>query len=132
MVRRREGVPTGRRVVSDSPEFRQLTRVRGRFVRRAVVALVAWFAAFLLIVGAAPSVAGAVVLAGMGVGFLFGLSQFVFAWLITWRYLRLSKRVSSQLEASVVAAAGAPANDLPKNRRCAVGPGWRAEEVPVR
>jgi uncharacterized membrane protein (DUF485 family) len=107
MVRQREGTSIDWHAVHDSAEFRRLTAARGRFVRGAVVVLLAWFAVFLLVVGAAPGVAGTVVFAGMSVGFLLGLSQFVLAWLLTWRYLRLSERVFSPLEEAVVAAAGA-------------------------
>jgi uncharacterized membrane protein (DUF485 family) len=107
MVRQREGASIDWRTVHDSAEFRRLSRARGRFVRGAAVVLLAWFAVFLLVVGAAPGVAGTVLLAGMSVGFLLGLSQFVLAWFLTWRYLRLSERVFSPLEEDVVAVAGA-------------------------
>jgi uncharacterized membrane protein (DUF485 family) len=89
-----------------SPEFRRLASVRSRFVRRAVVVLLGWFAVFLVVVGVAPGGAGEVVVAGMTVGFLLGLSQFALAWWLTWRYLRLSESTFSPLEEAVVAVAG--------------------------
>lgn len=107
MVRQQEDVSLDWHAVYDSPEFRQLARVRGRFVRRAVIALLGWFAVFLVVVGAAPGVAGEIVVAGMTVGFLLGLSQFVLAWWLTWRYLRLSESTFSPLEEAVVAGPGA-------------------------
>jgi uncharacterized membrane protein (DUF485 family) len=107
MVRQQEDASVDWRAVYDSPEFRRLAGVRSRFVRRAVVALLGWFAVFLAVVGGAPGVAGEVVVAGMTVGFLLGLSQFVLAWVLTWRYLRLSEAVFSPLEDGVVAVAGA-------------------------
>ncbi|MHA6622693.1 DUF485 domain-containing protein [Pseudonocardia sp. DLS-67] len=109
-----------------SPEFRRLASVRGRFVRTAVLAQPGWFAVFLVLIGAAPAVAGQVVVAGMTVGFLLGLSQFVLAWLLTWRYLRLSESVFSPLKDGVVAGGGRRAltrpNDDRRRRGAAHGP----------
>ena len=106
MMRQQEDASVDWHAVYDSPEFRQLAGVRSRFVRRAVVVLLGWFAVFLAVVGVAPSVAGEVVVAGMTVGFLLGLSQFVLAWWLTWRYLRLSQSTFSPLEEAVVSVAG--------------------------
>ncbi|QJY49952.1 DUF485 domain-containing protein [Pseudonocardia broussonetiae] len=91
--------------IHGSAEFGELVARRGRFVRTAAVAILTWFAVFLLVVGAAPQLAGTVVAAGMTVGFLLGLSQFVLAWFLTWRYLRLSSTDFSGLEDRVVALA---------------------------
>ncbi len=109
MVRQQEDATVDWHAAYASPEIRRLARVRSRFVRRAVVALLGWFTVFLVVVGVAPGVAGHVLVAGMTVGFLLGLSQFVLAWFLTWRYLRLSASVFSPLEDGVVAAAGATA-----------------------
>lgn len=95
--------------VQRSAEFRALVARRGRFVRVAAAAILTWFAVFLAVVGAAPALAGTVVVAGMTVGFLLGLSQFVLAWFLTWRYLRLSTTVFSGLEDRVLALAAARA-----------------------
>jgi uncharacterized membrane protein (DUF485 family) len=92
-----------------SEPFRELVVRRGRFVRVAAASILGWFAVFLVVIGAAPELAGTVVVAGMTVGFLLGLSQFVLAWFLTWRYLRLSTTVFSGLEAQVVRLATAPA-----------------------
>jgi uncharacterized membrane protein (DUF485 family) len=105
MVRQQEDPPVGWHALYASPEFRRLASVRSRFVRRAVVALLGWGVAFLVVVGAAPAFAGQPVVAGMTVGFVLGLSQFVLAWWLTWRYLRLSESVFSPLEDAVVAVA---------------------------
>jgi uncharacterized membrane protein (DUF485 family) len=107
MVRQQEDASVDWHAVYDSPEFRRLASVRSRFVRRAVVVLLGWVTAFLVVVGVAPGAAGEVVVAGMTVGFLLGLSQFVLAWWLAWRYLRLSESVFSPLEEAVVAVAGA-------------------------
>src|SRR5918996_3936545 len=106
MVRQQEDSTVDWHAVYASPEFRRLARVRSRFVRRAVVVLLGWFTAFLVVVGVAPGVAGEGVVAGMTVGFLLGLSQFVLAWWLTWRYLRLSEATFSPLEEAVVSVAG--------------------------
>ena len=94
--------------VHDSEVFRELAARRGRFVRIAAATILAWSAVFLVVIGAAPQFAGTVVVAGMTVGFLLGLSQFVLAWFLTWRYLRLSKTVFSGLESQVVRLAAPP------------------------
>jgi uncharacterized membrane protein (DUF485 family) len=91
-----------------SEPFRELVVRRGRFVRIAAASILGWFAVFLIVIGAAPELAGTVVVGGMTVGFLLGLSQFVLAWLLTWRYLRLSTTVFSGLEAQVVRLAATP------------------------
>ncbi|MDN5932929.1 MAG: DUF485 domain-containing protein [Pseudonocardia sp.] len=91
--------------VHDSEQFRDLVARRGRFVRIAAASILTWFVVFLVVIGAAPQVAGTVVVAGMTVGFLLGLSQFVLAWFLTWRYLRLSTTVFSGLEDRVLALA---------------------------
>ena len=94
--------------VRRSEPFQELVARRGRFVRTAVLVLLGWFAVFLVVIGAAPALAGTVVVAGMTVGFLLGLSQFVLAWILTWRYLRLSEERFAPLEDQVRAlAAGA-------------------------
>jgi uncharacterized membrane protein (DUF485 family) len=101
-----------------SDAFQDLVGGRGRFVRTAVIALLGWFAVFLAVVGAAPALAGTVVVAGMTVGFLLGLSQFGLAWFLTWRYLRLSNQRFSGLEEQVraIAAVGS-GTDAPKVTR---------------
>jgi uncharacterized membrane protein (DUF485 family) len=91
--------------VYGSEEFARLTSRRGRFVRSAAAAILGWFVVFLVVIGAAPDLAGQVLFAGMTVGLLLGLSQFVLAWIVTWRYLKLSDSVFSPLEDDVVAVA---------------------------
>jgi uncharacterized membrane protein (DUF485 family) len=109
MERQQEGSSVDWHAVHASPEFQRLAATRSRFVRTAVMALLGWFAVFLLVVGAAPAFAGQVLVAGMTVGFLLGLSQIVLAWFLTWRYLRLSETVFSGLEDAVVAVAASTA-----------------------
>jgi Predicted membrane protein len=98
--------------IHGSAPFRELATRRGRFVRLAATAILGWFAVFLLLVGAAPALAGTVVVAGTTVGFLLGLSQFVLAWVLTWRYLRLSRTVFSGLEDQVVRLAAGSQPEL--------------------
>jgi uncharacterized membrane protein (DUF485 family) len=98
--------------VRRSEPFQQLLSRRGRFVRIATAVLLGWFAVFLAVVGAAPGLAGTVVFAGMTVGFVLGLSQFVLAWFLTWRYLRVSAREFSGLEDRVRLLAQATAVEV--------------------
>ena len=97
--------PVNWAAVRQSEPFQELVARRGRFVRTAALVLLGWFAALLVVVGAAPGLAGTVVVSGMTVGFLLGLSQFVLAWFLTWRYLRLSTSRFSPLEDEVRALA---------------------------
>jgi uncharacterized membrane protein (DUF485 family) len=98
-------------LVRESEPFQKLVAERGRFVRTAALVLLGWFAVFLAVIGAAPGLAGTVVVAGMTLGFLLGLSQFVLAWFLTWRYLRLSTTRFAALEDEVRALAAALAGD---------------------
>lgn len=95
--------------IHGSDPFRELVARRGRFVRVAAASILGWFTVFLAVIGAAPELAGTVVVAGMTVGFLLGLSQFVLAWFLTWRYLHLSTTVFAGLEVQVVELAATPA-----------------------
>lgn len=95
--------------IRQSEAFVELATRRGRFVRTSAIVLLGWFAVFLVVIGVSPGLAGTVVFAGMSVGYLLGLSQFVLAWLLTWRYLRLSKSVFAPLEDRVRAMAAADA-----------------------
>jgi uncharacterized membrane protein (DUF485 family) len=90
-----------------SAPFQELVVRRGRFVRAASTLLLGWFAVFLVVIGAAPDVAGTVVATGLSVGFLLGLSQFVLAWLLTWLYLHTASTRFAPLEDQVRALAEA-------------------------
>ncbi|MCF7549356.1 DUF485 domain-containing protein [Pseudonocardia sp. WMMC193] len=98
-------------VLRASAPFRELAAARRRFVRTAATVLLGWFAVFLAVIGAAPGLAATVVVAGMTVGFLLGLSQFVLAWILTWLYLRAANTRFAPLEReveSLAAATGGP------------------------
>lgn len=95
-----------------SEPFTELVTRRSRFIRTAATVLLGWFAVFLAVIGAAPGLSGTVVVAGMTVGWLLGLSQFVLAWFLTWRYLRLSASVFAPLEEQVRALAGVNAREV--------------------
>ena len=117
MTRSQEDAAAGRLEVDwtrvrRSEPFQELVARRGRFVRTAVLVLLGWFAVFLVVIGAAPALAGTVVVAGMTVGFLLGLSQFVVAWVLTWLYLRRSAERFSPLEDRVRALAAGDATEL--------------------
>lgn len=100
-----------------SAPFQELVARRGRFVRTASTLLLGWFAVFLVVIGAAPDFAGTVVFAGLSVGFLLGLSQFVLAWLLTWLYLRAANARFAPLEDQVRALTEAVVAEGPEAAR---------------
>jgi uncharacterized membrane protein (DUF485 family) len=93
--------PIDWRAAHDLPQFKALRSRRNRFVRGAAATIFTWFLVFLLVIGAAPEFAATQVVPGITVGYLLGLSQFVLAWVVTWRYLRFSDRVLDRLEQEV-------------------------------
>ncbi|MQA03729.1 MAG: DUF485 domain-containing protein [Streptosporangiales bacterium] len=97
--------------IANSVAFRQLTRSRRRFVVVALVIALGWFAVFLGLVCYAPGVMGAFVYRGLTVGYLFGTSVFVVAGIMTFAYLRLSRRSFTGLEEAARNSAGAAVLD---------------------
>jgi uncharacterized membrane protein (DUF485 family) len=99
--------------IEASPAFRDLVASRGRFVTAAVVLSLAWFGAFILLVGYAEALLRRSIAGGFTVAYALGLSQFLMVWIVTWLYLRRSGRVFGPLERRVVEeasrAASAPA-----------------------
>ncbi|GAA2881319.1 hypothetical protein GCM10010472_44300 [Pseudonocardia halophobica] len=100
-----------------SEPFQELLAHRSRFVRAASTVLLCWFVVFLAVIGAAPDFAGTVVFAGLSVGFLLGLSQFVLAWFLTWLYLRAANTRFAPLEDQVRALTEAAATEGPEVAR---------------
>lgn len=86
--------------IASSAVFEQLVSSRRRFVVTALLIALGWFAVFLGLVCYAPGVMGVFVYRGLTVGYLFGTSVFVVAGIMTFAYLRLSRRSFSGLEAA--------------------------------
>jgi uncharacterized membrane protein (DUF485 family) len=80
-----------------SPEFRELTGRRRRFVLPATVFFLAWYLGFILLAGYAEDFMGESVYQGLTVGYCLALSQFVMTWVLGWMYLRQADRVFDPL-----------------------------------
>lgn len=85
-----------------SPEFRELERTKRRFVIPATVLFLAWYIAFILLAGYAPSFMGESLIEGFTVGYALALSQFVMVWVLAALYLRRADRVFDPLAEKAV------------------------------
>jgi uncharacterized membrane protein (DUF485 family) len=93
--------------IERSPEFRELTSRRHRFIARASVVT---FAAFLIYLGLATFATGfmgTTVLGGVPIAWLAAMSQVLLTWVVTWAYLRKADREFAPLEQRVADVAGA-------------------------
>jgi uncharacterized membrane protein (DUF485 family) len=90
--------------IERSPEFRELTSRRHRFLTVASAVFLGWFLAYLLLSTFAPDVMGTLV-GGVPVAFLAAVSQVLMTWAVTWAYLRRADREFAPLEQRVVESA---------------------------
>ena len=74
------------------PEFRALLRAKKRFIVPATVAFVVYYFALPILVGYAPRFMATRVIGPVNLAYLFALSQFFFAWLIAFLYVRAASR----------------------------------------
>lgn len=101
--------------IASSVAFKQLISSRRRFVVTALAVALGWFAVFLGMVCYAPGVLGTSVHRGLTVGYLFGTSVFVVAGIMTFAYLRVSRRTFTRLEET--AKNGATTGELDEEPR---------------
>lgn len=92
------------KVIAQSAGFQNLVARRRTFVTAALGLAAAWFGSFLLLTCFAHGFMQTVIIPGLTVAYVLGLSQFVLVWSITAAYLSSSKRVFDPLQAAVVAA----------------------------
>jgi uncharacterized membrane protein (DUF485 family) len=90
--------------IERSPEFRELTSRRHRFIAVASAVSLGWFLVYLLLATFAPDVMGAK-LGGVPVAFLAAVSQVLMTWAVTSAYLRKADREFAPLEQRVIQAA---------------------------
>jgi uncharacterized membrane protein (DUF485 family) len=102
--------------VEASPEFRELTGARKRFVLPATIFFLAWYVGFVLLAGYAPDFMGRSVYEGLTVGYCLALTQFVMVFALGLMYLRRSERVYDALSDKVVARALGAAGQRPAGR----------------
>jgi uncharacterized membrane protein (DUF485 family) len=88
--------------VERSPEFRELTAARRRFVLPATIFFLAWYIGFILLAGYAPDFMARSVYEGLTVGYCLALTQFVMVFALGLMYLRRSERVYDPLAEKVV------------------------------
>jgi uncharacterized membrane protein (DUF485 family) len=93
--------------IERSPEFRELTARRHRFIARAATVTFVSFATYLALATFATGFMGTTVLGGVPVAWLAAMSQVLVTWAVTWTYLRKADREFAPLEERVRERAGA-------------------------
>jgi uncharacterized membrane protein (DUF485 family) len=93
--------------IERSPEFRELTTRRHRFIFAAAVMTLVSFASYLGLATFATGFMGTTVLGGVPVAWLAAMSQVLVTWAVTWTYLRKADREFAPLEERVRERAGA-------------------------
>ena len=93
--------------IERSPEFRELTSRRHRFIAAAAAVTFVSFGIYLGLAVFATGFMGTTVLGGVPVAWLAAMSQVVMTWAVTWTYLRKADRVFGPLEQRVADRAGA-------------------------
>lgn len=87
--------------VHRSDEFRTLRRSFRGFAFPMTIAFFVWYFSYVLLSTYAEGLMSVTVWANLNVGLIFGLSQFLMTFLITWLYIRHANRsldpISSQL-----------------------------------
>jgi uncharacterized membrane protein (DUF485 family) len=100
-----------------SPEFKELTRAKKRFIVPATVFFMTWYFGFIVLAGYAPEFMGESIYEGLTVGYVFALSQFVMTWVLAGLYLRRADRVFDPLAEQVIDQT--PGGAEASNRRAA-------------
>jgi uncharacterized membrane protein (DUF485 family) len=93
--------------IERSPEFRELTSRRHRFIARAAGLTFVSFATYLGLATFATGFMGTTVLGGVPIAWLAAMSQVLVTWAVTWTYLRKADREFAPLEERVRERAGA-------------------------
>ena len=93
--------------IERSPEFRELTSRRHRFIAMASFVTFAVFLVYLGLATFATGFMGTTVLGGIPIAWLAAMSQVLLTWAVTWAYLRKADREFAPLERRVADAAGA-------------------------
>jgi uncharacterized membrane protein (DUF485 family) len=93
--------------IERSPEFRELTSRRHRFIARAAALTTTSFAIYLGLATFATGFMGTTVLGGVPIAWLAAMTQVLVTWGVTWTYLRKADREFAPLEQRVAERAGA-------------------------
>lgn len=92
--------------IERSPEFRELTARRHRFIAKAAAFTFTCFAIYLGLATFATDFMGTTV-GGVPMAWLVAMSQVLMTWVVTWTYLRKADREFGPLEQRVADSAGA-------------------------
>src|SRR3954471_15794763 len=92
--------------IERSPEFRELTARRHRFIAGAAAVTFVSFGTYLGLATFATGFMGTKVLGGVPVAWLAAMSQVLVTWAVTWTYLRKADREFAPLEQRVAERAG--------------------------
>ncbi len=101
------------KAVEQSPEFRELTSARRRFVLPATIFFLTWYLGFVLLAGYAPDFMARSVYEGLTVGYCLALTQFVMVFALGTMYARRAARVYDPLAERVVRSAESGAGTAP-------------------
>jgi uncharacterized membrane protein (DUF485 family) len=93
--------------IERSPEFRELTSRRHRFIAGAAAVTFIWFGVYLGLAVFATDFMGTTVLGGVPIAWLAAMSQVLMTWAVTSTYLRKADREFAPLEQRVAERAGA-------------------------
>ena len=93
--------------IERSPEFRELTSRRHRFIAVAGVVTFGTFLVYLGLATYATDFMGTTLLGGVPVAWLAAMSQVLLTWVVTWAYTRKADREFAPLEQRVADTAGA-------------------------
>jgi len=93
--------------IERSPEFRELTARRHRFIAGAAAVTFVSFGIYLGVAVFATGFMGTTVLGGVPIAWLAAMSQVVMTWAVTWTYLHKADREFAPLERRVAERAGA-------------------------
>jgi len=92
--------------IERSPEFRELTARRHRFIAIASAITFGVFLVYLGLATFATGFMGTTVLGGVPIAWLAAMSQVFMTWAVTWAYLRKADHEFAPLERRVAEAAG--------------------------
>jgi uncharacterized membrane protein (DUF485 family) len=92
--------------IERSPEFRELTSRRHRFIAMLGAVTLVSFTAYLALAVYATDFMGTTV-GGVPVAWLAAMSQVLMTWAVTWTYLRKADREFAPMEQRVAERAGA-------------------------
>jgi uncharacterized membrane protein (DUF485 family) len=88
-----------------SPEFKELTAKRKRFVLPATIFFLSWYLGFILLAGYAEDFMGDSIYEGLTVGYVLALSQFIMVWVLAGVYTRKANREFDPLARKAAARA---------------------------